>query len=134
MYGQPDRAGSPQLRVGSAPDAGQFLPPPLADLVSQRMTVIVEEEEGPAAAHFLALEEHGCLRRQKPERDKRAVLPGAGQVAKAKAERGVGDLVMVFEVGDEARGRYAERARPAEFLLPLADLSLERESPTSQPR
>src|SRR5439155_18672288 len=116
------------LRSRLAAEAPVFALPPLMYEFRQLLVVIGEVVERPRRGVFLSLEEHGRAGAEEQISGERAEPRRAAQLMQPMAARGIGDLIVVLQIDDEAvvgraeGGLAAPPSRPA-VLLPLEQVA-----------
>ena len=78
--------------------------------------MVREEEERPGGAEFLALEQHRRARAQQQQSRHGPEPAGAASAVAALAATRVGDLIVVFEKGDERDGGRSRAGVPRRFF------------------
>ena len=118
------RRGTLHVRIRERRELRDELQPPFARSRPQFARVIRKKLKRRRAARLLALEQHRCRGAQQQERRERAQLGRRANRREPAAEAAVGDLVVVFQIGDQRAARQAGRAPASRFFLPCEILAL----------
>src|SRR5262245_22953796 len=103
--------------------------PAAPDRNAEIRPVISEEHKRRPGRELLTLKQHGSPRREEEQRGEGASPARTREGREARAGDGVGDLIMVLQIEDEAGRRGAEQRLPAPPVLPLTALALKQRSP-----
>src|SRR5665213_2822894 len=124
------RVGDPPLHFGTG-EAGKLneeFAAAFPDQPAEPVLMVGEKQKWRRSAEFLALEEHRDGGRQQQIGGYRPPVSRTCRLEAAQPGAGIGDLVVILQIGHEIGWREVEGRRAARLLLPSVPLALVEEA------